>query len=125
MVVVQDEEEAVVPEVTELSRTIRQKEEEKANEAVTTIAKIMTKGMYSAILVIIMATIPMSVEATTEVGANNHMCGRKELFVDLNETIQGQVSFSNSSKTLVKAKGNIMIKNKSGDYDFISNVYYV
>ncbi|XP_028063323.1 uncharacterized protein LOC114266595 [Camellia sinensis] len=35
-------------------------------------------------------------------GASNHMCGKKELFVELDETIQAQVSYSDSSKTPVK-----------------------
>ncbi|XP_028109539.1 uncharacterized protein LOC114308196 [Camellia sinensis] len=58
-------------------------------------------------------------------GASNHMCGKRELFVELNETVQAQVSFSNSSKTPVKGRGNILIKLKNGDHDYISNVYYV
>ncbi|XP_028059411.1 uncharacterized protein LOC114263115 [Camellia sinensis] len=58
-------------------------------------------------------------------GANNHMCGKRELFVELDETVQAQVSFGDSSKTPVKGRGNILIKLKNGDHDYISNVYYV
>ncbi|GMQ07023.1 hypothetical protein CsSME_00051392 [Camellia sinensis var. sinensis] len=57
--------------------------------------------------------------------ASNHMCGKRELFVELDETVQAQVSFGDSSKTPVKRRGNILIKLKNGDHDYISNVYYV
>ena len=53
------------------------------------------------------------------------MCGKRELFVELDETVQAQVSFGDSSKTPVKGRGNILIKLKNGDHDYISNVYYV
>ncbi|XP_028065737.1 uncharacterized protein LOC114268722 [Camellia sinensis] len=58
-------------------------------------------------------------------GATNLMCGKRELFVELDETVQAQVPFGDSSKTLVKGRGNILIKLKNGDHDYISNVYYV
>ncbi|CAL5332754.1 unnamed protein product [Camellia sinensis] len=58
-------------------------------------------------------------------GASNLMCGKRELFVELDETVQAQVPFGDSSKTLVKGRGNILIKLKNGDHDYISNVYYV
>ncbi|XP_028085883.1 uncharacterized protein LOC114286853 [Camellia sinensis] len=58
-------------------------------------------------------------------GASNHMYGKRELFVELDETIQAQVSFGDSSMTPVKGRGNILIKLKNGDHDYISNVYYV
>ncbi|XP_028054823.1 uncharacterized protein LOC114259031 [Camellia sinensis] len=60
-----------------------------------------------------------------DLGASNHMYGKKELFVELDETVQAQVSFGDSSKTPVRGRGNIMIKLKNGDHDYISNVYYV
>lgn len=40
------------------------------------------------------------------------MCGIKELFIKLNESTQGEVAFGDSSKILVKGKGNIMIQTK-------------
>ncbi|XP_028110126.1 uncharacterized protein LOC114308681 [Camellia sinensis] len=58
-------------------------------------------------------------------GASNHMCGKRELFIELDETVQAQVSFDDSSKIPVKERGNILIKLKNGDHDYIFNVYYV
>ena len=43
------------------------------------------------------------------------MCGKKELFTELNEEIQGEVTFGDHTKTPVKGKGNIMIFTKNGD----------
>ncbi|GMP88730.1 hypothetical protein CsSME_00040608 [Camellia sinensis var. sinensis] len=53
------------------------------------------------------------------------MCGKRELFVELDETVQAQVSFGDSLKTPMKGRGSILIKLKNGDHDYISNVYYV
>ena len=50
---------------------------------------------------------------------------KKSMFVDLDESISGNVSFGDNSKTLVKAKGKILIRLKDGRHEFISNVYYV
>ncbi|KAK2965720.1 hypothetical protein RJ640_022247 [Escallonia rubra] len=60
-----------------------------------------------------------------DTGASNHMCGRKELFTDLDETIKGEVTFGDSSKIPMKGKGKLMITLKNGDRKFISDVYYV
>ena len=60
-----------------------------------------------------------------DTGANNHMCGHRELFSDLDETIQGLVTFGDTSKVSFKGKGNIPIKLKNGDHSHIANVYYV
>lgn len=37
------------------------------------------------------------------------MCGRKELFTDLDETIQGELTFGDSSKISIKGKGKLKI----------------
>ena len=53
------------------------------------------------------------------------MCGQRDLFGDLDETIQGLVTFEDTSKVPVKGKDNIPIKLKNGDHSYIVDVYYV
>ncbi|KAK0589362.1 hypothetical protein LWI29_013222 [Acer saccharum] len=58
-------------------------------------------------------------------GASNHMTGRKDLFTELDEKVQGEISFGDLSKISVQGRRDVMIKQKNGDHAFISNVYYV
>ena len=53
------------------------------------------------------------------------MCGQRDLFGDLDETIQGLVIFGDTLKVLVKGKGNILIKLKNDDHGYIADVYNV
>jgi len=53
------------------------------------------------------------------------MCGQRDLFGDLDETIQGLVTFGDTSKVSFKGKGNIPIKLKNGDHSYITDVYHV
>ncbi|KAM2314826.1 hypothetical protein ACFX1S_027793 [Malus domestica] len=39
-----------------------------------------------------------------DTGANNHMCGRRSMFVELNESVSGNISFGDESKIPVKGK---------------------
>jgi hypothetical protein len=58
-------------------------------------------------------------------GARNHKCGQWDLFVDLDDTIQGQVIFGDTSKVPVKGKDNIPIRLKNEDHSYITYVYYI
>ena len=58
-------------------------------------------------------------------GASNHMCGQRSMFVELDESKEGNVALGDESMMEVKGKGNILIRLKNGDHQFISNVYYI
>lgn len=59
-----------------------------------------------------------------DTGASNHICGDKDMFVELNELITRNVTFDDSSRTLLKRKGKILIRLKNG-HELISNVFNV
>ncbi|XP_040939086.1 uncharacterized protein [Gossypium hirsutum] len=58
-------------------------------------------------------------------GASNHMCGRKELFTELDETVHGQITFGDNSHAEIKGKGKVVITQRNGEKKYISDVYYV
>ncbi|KAE8683109.1 hypothetical protein F3Y22_tig00111215pilonHSYRG00067 [Hibiscus syriacus] len=58
-------------------------------------------------------------------GISNHMCRRKDMFVELDESVSGNVSFGDDSTIEVKGRDNILIRLKYERQQFISNVYYV
>ncbi|GKV49915.1 hypothetical protein SLEP1_g56638 [Rubroshorea leprosula] len=60
-----------------------------------------------------------------DTGCTNHMCGKKEFFVDLDESYRSKVKFADESTLPVMGKGRILIKLKNGDHNYISDVFYV
>jgi hypothetical protein len=58
-------------------------------------------------------------------GANTHMCGDKDNFIELDEVIRGKVNFVNYSKVAIKGKCMILIKLKDESHQFIGDVYYI
>ncbi|XP_022158582.1 uncharacterized protein LOC111025036 [Momordica charantia] len=58
-------------------------------------------------------------------GASNHMCRSKSMFVELDESVGGNIIFGDATKIPGKGKGKILINLKNGKHEFISNVYYV
>ncbi|KAG8389982.1 hypothetical protein BUALT_Bualt01G0036000 [Buddleja alternifolia] len=60
-----------------------------------------------------------------DTGCTNHICGKKELFVDLDDSVHSKVRFADDSTISVMGKGRILIKLKNGDHKYISDVFYV
>jgi hypothetical protein len=58
-------------------------------------------------------------------GASNHLCGRKETFVELKEGICRNISLGDSLKLAIEGRGKVCIFQKKGKEEFISGVYYV
>ncbi|GJR08472.1 retrovirus-related pol polyprotein from transposon TNT 1-94 [Tanacetum coccineum] len=54
--------------------------------------------------------------------AINHMMGEEDLFVE-REKSKGNVTFGDESKAPVKGKGKILIRDKDGSYQYVSDVY--
>jgi len=47
-------------------------------------------------------------------GASNHMCGKKDLSVELTEGVHGNVNLGDSSKLSIEGKGKIKICQNDG-----------
>jgi hypothetical protein len=53
------------------------------------------------------------------------MCGDKDKFIELDETIKGNVIFADHLKIVIKGKCMILIKLKDGSHQFIGDIYYI
>ncbi|KAK9074991.1 hypothetical protein SSX86_003310 [Deinandra increscens subsp. villosa] len=58
-------------------------------------------------------------------GASNHMTGRKDAFVELNQSVTGYVRFGDGSRVSIEGKGTLLFIGKTGDQLMIENVYYI
>ena len=57
--------------------------------------------------------------------ANNDMYGDKDKFMDLDESIKGNIIFVYHSKVFIKEKGMILIQMKDSNHQFIGDVHYI
>lgn len=57
-------------------------------------------------------------------GCNNHICSRKEYFVDFNEQFEDNVKLDNNELLVVKAKGNVRLQ-INNQIQVITEVFYV
>jgi len=57
--------------------------------------------------------------------AKNHMCGKKELFADLDDSFRTKVKFGDGRFVPVTGKGRILITLKNDDHRYIYDVFYV
>ena len=57
-------------------------------------------------------------------GASNHMCGNRDLFVEM-KYASGEVTFGDASKVEVKGKWKISFTLKDGKPGLIEDVYYI
>jgi len=56
---------------------------------------------------------------------NNHMCGDKNKFIELDKAIKSNVIFLDHSKVSIKEKCTILIKLKDRSHQFIGDIYYI
>ncbi|XP_057996502.1 uncharacterized protein LOC131175844 [Hevea brasiliensis] len=53
-------------------------------------------------------------------GASNHMTGKKNLFVTLDESVKSSISFGDNTKVSIEGRDDILIQTKNGAHQFIS-----
>ncbi|KAG8382383.1 hypothetical protein BUALT_Bualt05G0071700 [Buddleja alternifolia] len=49
-------------------------------------------------------------------GTSSHICGKRNLFMELDESIGGNITFGDSSQVHVKGKGTILTRLKDGSH---------
>lgn len=60
-----------------------------------------------------------------DTGCSTHMSGRKDWFVNLDESVQNKVRFADDSTLSAAGLGRVLIRRKDGNPSFISDVLYV
>lgn len=57
-------------------------------------------------------------------GYSNHMCGKKELFIDLDQSFRQSIKLGNNSNMVVKGKSNMRFQS-NGISQTITEVFYI
>ena len=57
-----------------------------------------------------------------DTGASNYMSEERSMFVELNDSVCGNISFGDDSKIPVKGKSNMLIRLRDGRHQFCSNI---
>ena len=57
--------------------------------------------------------------------AKNHICEDKDMCIELDESIKGNVIFADHSKVSIKSKDTILIRLKKDSHQFIGDIYYI
>jgi len=60
-----------------------------------------------------------------DIRASNHIYRDKDKFMELDEVIKGNATFTDHSKVFMKGKCLILIKLKDGSHQFIGDVYNI
>jgi len=60
-----------------------------------------------------------------DIRANNHIYRNKDKFMEFDEVIRCNATFTDHSKVFMKGKCLILIKLKDGSHQFIGDVYYI
>lgn len=60
-----------------------------------------------------------------DISTSNYICGYKNIFMELDKSVNGHMSFGDSAKVALKVKDKIPIQLKDGSHKFISNIYYI
>lgn len=60
-----------------------------------------------------------------DTGCSNHMCGQKEAFSELDETLQDTVRFGDNSVVSAMGKGKVQVLTKNNFIHTIGDVFYV
>ena len=58
-------------------------------------------------------------------GCSNHMSGNKDMFANIDESVQSEIKLGDDKKVVVMGKGSIKFETKQGEKKHIPNVYYV
>ncbi|XP_068466675.1 uncharacterized protein [Phaseolus vulgaris] len=111
--------------VTEAQREAHRDQKKKDNKALYLIHQGMNEEKFEHIEGATTASEAWTILSTNYKGCTNHMCGKKELFADLDDSFHTKVKFGDGRFVLVTGKGRILITLKNGDHKYIYDVFYV